>query len=142
MAQLPLLTYFFSGWIGPGGWRVRRFHNNVYLVPGIRFSTPQNFGVSQTMIYRSVRKYHDRFFLLIINPNDPCVEGQSGSIQCIARRGAHFLHRILFHKNKSKPCVLILYSFCYFLFAGVYYSVLLLLNYCSSLLVVSTDSLM
>ena len=101
MAQLPLLTYFFSGWIGPGGWRVRRFHNNVYLVPGIRFSTPQNFGVSQTMIYRSVRKYHDRFFLLIINPNDPCVEGQSGSIQCIARRGAHFLHRILFHKKKA-----------------------------------------
>ena len=40
---MPLLTYFFLGWVGLLGREVRRFNNNINMFPN-----PTKFGKSQT----------------------------------------------------------------------------------------------
>ena len=44
VAQIPLLTYFFVGWVGLGLRRVRRFHTLVTTIFTM-FSNPTEFGI-------------------------------------------------------------------------------------------------
>ena len=46
VAQVPLLTYFFSVGLALG-WGVRRFHNDIYIYMYVS-SNPTDFGKSQT----------------------------------------------------------------------------------------------
>ena len=55
VAQTPLLTWSFLGWVGLGlalGWGVRRFHNNVYV-----FFNPTELDISQ-------RPFSERWMLI------------------------------------------------------------------------------
>ena len=64
LAQMPLLTQCFLGWVVALGWGVRRFHNNIYM-----FSNPTGFGISPNtlvVILPGIGQYNKRTY------NDQC----------------------------------------------------------------------